>query len=348
MPANQVKVFIAGSKKLAEQRHIFRSVLMRLQNLFDVMIQTKTFEDFSDSVINGGHQKALYNKHISKEADIVVFVIDECIGRYTKQEFDVAYKSYKQRDFPKIFVYCKTDEKCSTTNVAEFKKEVESKQQYYTEYIDNNDLEHLFNNSMTDFLVTTMLKKPIRRSTIHFNKKGSDMLLGKFKLSQRVSDIFTANNISDAITAYSEIISDLNKILKTQKTGSQISKSLNELNIVKDFSDTHLQRSKLSNFTETIRNRINDCKKIDRLLLQLGLLLCYFYLDEPILTKRTLDEMKSTPISQSNYISFGLTGKVTDILFGGGVFYEILKEDVAQYNKCYISLYDIICSISLD
>ena len=47
----QYKVFIAGSKDLSDQRNILRAVLMRKQVEFNVMIETKTFEDFSDALI---------------------------------------------------------------------------------------------------------------------------------------------------------------------------------------------------------------------------------------------------------------------------------------------------------
>ena len=58
----QLKVFIAGSKVLSEQRNILRAVLMRQQGLFNIMIEAKTFEDFADSLVDGGAQKTLYNK----------------------------------------------------------------------------------------------------------------------------------------------------------------------------------------------------------------------------------------------------------------------------------------------
>ena len=81
----QYKVFIAGSKDLSDQRNILRAVLMRKQVEFNVMIETKTFEDFSDALITGGAQETLYNKYISDEANIIVFVLDNRIGGITKK-----------------------------------------------------------------------------------------------------------------------------------------------------------------------------------------------------------------------------------------------------------------------
>ncbi|MBR2129065.1 MAG: hypothetical protein IJ940_09415 [Bacteroidales bacterium] len=370
MSTNQLKVFIAGSKRLSKQRDMFRAVLMKLQSLFDVTIQAMTYEDFSDAVVSGGQQKTLYNKYISSEADIVVFVLDGRIGVYTKQEFDVAYKSYMQRKYPKIFIYCKMDNNGTDTNIVEFKKDLDSKQQYYTEYTDTKHLEEVFKNSITDYLVKTLLKKP--KTQLHFSLdkepgergKGADMSLGRKKLSQRLSDIFSANNLSDAIVAYGGVINEIIKLIN--KVDSRISDSLAELNYVKDFRNHDLQRSRLSNVTSSIEERVQECKKLDKLLLQLGLLLCYFYLEEPILVNKTLDEIKSIKITPSTWDEYGGIVKGAGLVIASGVASlfgmtpavlgyslkagydanETHKKDVSKYIKCYTSLHKMISSIS--
>ena len=157
---NQLKVFIAGSKVLEVQRNILRAVLMRQQSLCSVMIEAKTFEDFSDSLIEGGAQKTLYNKYISCEADIVVFVLDGLIGGFTKEEFDVAYKSYTQSKHPKIFIYCKKEGK--SISIDKFKEELNSMHQYYTEYVDDKELERLFEKSINEYIINERLKIGLR------------------------------------------------------------------------------------------------------------------------------------------------------------------------------------------
>lgn len=150
-----LKIFIAGSKVLADQRNILRAVLMRQQGLFDVVIETKTFEDFSDSLIKGG-QQAQYNKYIATEADVVVFIFDGRVGDITKHEFDVAYNTYSRQGQPLIFVYCrKEDPHAINPKIAALKNELNALHQYYTEYADNQELERLFEKSIVEYLVKT-------------------------------------------------------------------------------------------------------------------------------------------------------------------------------------------------
>lgn len=92
MEKERLRIFIAGSKALSEQRKILRAVLSQLQNMFNVMIEARTYEDFPDSLVDGGRQ-ADYNKYIANEAEIVAFVFDSKVGGITKKEFDVAWPS---------------------------------------------------------------------------------------------------------------------------------------------------------------------------------------------------------------------------------------------------------------
>ena len=149
----QYKVFIAGSKDLSDQRNILRAVLMRKQVEFNVMIETKTFEDFSDALITGGAQETLYNKYISDEANIIVFVLDNRIGGITKKEFEVAYSTYLQNRRPQIYVYCKKVNDSIDADVDAFKEELNSLHQYYTEYLNNEDLGRLFEKSVNNYLL---------------------------------------------------------------------------------------------------------------------------------------------------------------------------------------------------
>lgn len=150
-----LRIFIAGSKALAEQRNILRAVLMRQQGLFDVVIETKTFEDFSDSLIKGG-QQAQYNKYIETEADIVVFIFDSRVGDITKHEFDIAYNTYSRQGRPVIFVYCrKENAHAANPKLTALKDGLNALHQYYTEYDDNQELERCFEKSMTEYLVKT-------------------------------------------------------------------------------------------------------------------------------------------------------------------------------------------------
>lgn len=152
MGKSKLQIFIAGSKVLVEQRRIFRSVLMELQTLFNHMIEAKTFEDFSDSLIQGGRQTD-YNNYIANEADIVAFIFDSNVGGITREEFDVAYHSFENNKRPNIYVYCRNVESKTNQDIETLKEHLNSLGQYYTEYTNNENLQNLFKNSINKFLI---------------------------------------------------------------------------------------------------------------------------------------------------------------------------------------------------
>ena len=148
-----LKIFIAGSKVLEKQRITLRAVLMRMQVLFNLMIEAKTFEDFSDSLIEGGRQTD-YNRYITEQTDIAVFVFDNSVGGITKDEFNLAYKNYTEHKRPHIYVYCRKSD-IESEDIRSFKAYLNELNQYYTEYKDNEDLSHSFEKSITEYLVNT-------------------------------------------------------------------------------------------------------------------------------------------------------------------------------------------------
>lgn len=154
-----LKIFIAGSKQLGEQRNALRAVLMRQQVLFNVMVEAKTFEDFSDSLTDttGGRQSE-YEKYIKEQADIVAFIYDGKVGEITKKEFDVAYENFKSHKHPEIYVYCK-NESSDTEDIQTLKLTLNKLGQYYTAYNDTDSLARLFEKSMTEYLVNSHFTK---------------------------------------------------------------------------------------------------------------------------------------------------------------------------------------------
>lgn len=134
------KVFIAGSKDLVHERDGVRSVFGQLSNKGKVFFQAKTFEDFPRSLTKDGRQSD-YNEYIRKEADFVIFILDGRIGGITKDEFDIAWESFKHFNRPKIYVYYNiTNENLFHGDVEEIKNIINSINQYYNDYRDIKDL----------------------------------------------------------------------------------------------------------------------------------------------------------------------------------------------------------------
>lgn len=149
---NKLKCFIAGSKALEKQRIIFRSILSKMQNLWNITIEAKTFEDFSTTLSEEGRQ-ADYNNYIANEADIVAFIFDSHVGGITLKEFEVAHESFKTKKRPEILVYCKQDNENTNSDIEKLKEKLNQLRQYYIEYADDNELSELFEKHINHFLV---------------------------------------------------------------------------------------------------------------------------------------------------------------------------------------------------
>ena len=133
-------VFVAGSKDLWRERDSIRAIFSQLSNRGNVWYKTYTFEDFDRSFTMNGRQDD-YNVFIREEADSALFILDGRIGGITRHEFDIAFESYVSKGRPLIFVYSrKTDSEQENNDIQEIKDVINDNQQYYTEYIDIQDL----------------------------------------------------------------------------------------------------------------------------------------------------------------------------------------------------------------
>ncbi|MBR3917466.1 MAG: hypothetical protein IKJ59_01855 [Clostridia bacterium] len=160
-----INVFVAGSKELKNERTICRSVCNSLQNQWGT-INTKTFEDFPETISKRGHQKD-YNSFISNEADIVIFIFSGKIGNITQSEFNHAYNSFEKRNHPKILIYI--DKKDSDKKeIIEFKEELSLKGQYYKEYSNIDDLESQVEKHLTKFLINKLKNETCFQKTLKF------------------------------------------------------------------------------------------------------------------------------------------------------------------------------------
>lgn len=103
-----VKIFLASSAELHPDRVEFeqlmyqRSILWQHRGLFFELVK---WENFLDHVTENGLQKA-YNEAITN-CDIFVMLFWTKVGKYTEEEFDAAYKSFKEKGKPLIYTYVK-------------------------------------------------------------------------------------------------------------------------------------------------------------------------------------------------------------------------------------------------
>lgn len=156
-----VKVFIAGAKRLKEERSLLREELCKVGNTYNLDIRSLTFEDFATSLTGEDRGRQVdYNKFIQSEANVVIFIFDSIAGEITEEEFDVAYNSLKEDKHPDIFVYVR--KRCLFSfrsifgdgRLQKIKNKIFAHQkEYYIEYENFDNLRYLFYRDMVSYII---------------------------------------------------------------------------------------------------------------------------------------------------------------------------------------------------
>lgn len=154
-----IKIFIAGAKKLKEERSLLREELSKVENTHNLDIRSLTFEDFATSLTGEDRgRQAYYNKFIETEANVVIFIFDSTAGEITEEEFDIAYNSLKENRHPDIFVYVRKRSPFSLRNIfgdrrlRNIKNKIFAYQkEYYIEYENLDNLRYLFYSDMVSY-----------------------------------------------------------------------------------------------------------------------------------------------------------------------------------------------------
>ena len=156
-----IKIFIAGAKKLKEERSLLREELSKVENTHNLDIRSLTFEDFATSLTGEDRgRQADYNKFIETEANVVIFIFDSTAGEITEEEFDIAYNSLKENKHPDIFVYVRKRSLFSLRNIfgdrrlQNIKNKIFAyKKEYYIEYENLENLRYLFYSDMVSYFI---------------------------------------------------------------------------------------------------------------------------------------------------------------------------------------------------
>ena len=124
---NTISIFIAGAKNLKEQRMRLKVLTNDLNSRYGrlkwkVSLLANSYENYGD--IQGE-----YNDFITNQADLVVFVLEERIGKKTEEEFLLATTAHRQNGHPEVitFVHIETLVNSATDT-------------YYVEYTNTEDL----------------------------------------------------------------------------------------------------------------------------------------------------------------------------------------------------------------
>ena len=97
----EYKIFLAGATILTQERDIVRSAVSKWNakerlngNPLNPRYVVFSYENFS-GVIDSETGNKDYNDFIKNEADLVIFLLAERVGRKTREEFDIAYSELK-------------------------------------------------------------------------------------------------------------------------------------------------------------------------------------------------------------------------------------------------------------
>lgn len=152
----KVKIFLASSSELKEDRRLFEMEIYRKCKVWidmGIFLHLDIWEDLSARMSNKGHSQADYNEVI-KQSDILILLAYTKVGMYTAEEFEAAYGLFQKTEKPFIFIYFKdgaintgsTTPEMST--LLNFKKRISDLGHFPGNCNDFNDLWNQFNKEL--------------------------------------------------------------------------------------------------------------------------------------------------------------------------------------------------------
>ena len=103
-----IKIFLASSSELKTEREQFEIFIGRKNKILlqqNIYLELIIWEDFIDTLSKTRLQDE-YNKAI-RECDIFLSLFFTKVGKFTKEEFETAFKHFHENDKPKIYTYFK-------------------------------------------------------------------------------------------------------------------------------------------------------------------------------------------------------------------------------------------------
>ena len=154
-----IKIFLASSYELKEDREQFEIFINRKnKRLIDegVFLKLEIWEDFIDAM----SQTRLQNEYntVIEQSDIFVSLFFTKVGKYTKEEFEIAFGQFKATGKPIIYTYFKNaninaeDITEEIQSLLDFKKRLKELDHFRTVYDNIYDLKEQFGNQLEKIL----------------------------------------------------------------------------------------------------------------------------------------------------------------------------------------------------
>ncbi len=149
----RIKLFLASSSELKEDREQFEIFIYRkCKAWFDkgIFLHLDIWEDYMDAMGENGLQSE-YNKAVTG-CDLFVMLVHNKVGKYTAEEFEKAFGSFKDNKKPFIFTYFKTpyttQDRADLQSLWAFEDKLNALKHFKTEYKNIEGLREHFGNQL--------------------------------------------------------------------------------------------------------------------------------------------------------------------------------------------------------
>ncbi|MBT3338270.1 MAG: hypothetical protein HN855_03935 [Anaerolineae bacterium] len=194
----KVKIFLASSAELKEERQLFEiEIYRKCKAWFEkgIFLHLEIWEDMSAKMSASGRSQSDYNEVI-KECDILILLAYTKVGIYTAEEFEVAHGQFRKTEKPFIFTYFK-DAAINTGSITpefmsllNFKQKLSDLGHFYSTYTDfhhlwnqfNKELERLADGEFQEMVERVAEEKTsgaIHQHNIYGDNIGRDKVVGK-------------------------------------------------------------------------------------------------------------------------------------------------------------------------
>lgn len=139
---NIITIFIASSSNLKEERERIEQLLYRMNDDLiekNIYLKTTIWEKESKKFTKGPKQKS-FNKLV-KKSHMFFCIVHDKVGKFTREEFDEAFKGFQENDSPShLFVFFKDEPvkiseiTSSIIDVIKMKTDIEQYEQFYAYY----------------------------------------------------------------------------------------------------------------------------------------------------------------------------------------------------------------------
>ena len=203
----KIKIFLASSKELNEDRNLFEIQMYRKCKEWlekEIFLDLQIWEDMSAHLAADGSQSE-YNK-VVKGSDLFVLLAFTKVGAFTEEEFTNAFDSFKAEKKPFIFTYFK-ETTTAEESLEKFKQKLRDMKHYISPYKDFNDLWNKFNKELERLEIAKFEKNDFAAAAINSTITGNDNINIQGGTGNQISV-----NTGNTTNQHAEKITNIDKI----------------------------------------------------------------------------------------------------------------------------------------